>query len=50
MFNKKGILANLEGHSGPVQSVVFHPTAHLMATAGGVTITLNYGTQIRIDV
>jgi WD40 repeat protein len=38
MSNKKGkihIVASLEGHSGPVQSVVFHPTAHLMATAGG---------------
>jgi WD40 repeat protein len=38
MSNKKGkirIVASLEGHVGPVQSVVFHPTAHLMATAGG---------------
>ena len=38
MSNKKGkipIVASLEGHSGPVKSVVFHPTAHLMATAGG---------------
>jgi len=38
MSSKKGkirIVASLEGHSGPVQSVVFHPTAPLMATAGG---------------
>jgi WD40 repeat protein len=38
MSNKKGkirIVASLEGHVGPVLSVVFHPTAHLMATAGG---------------
>jgi WD40 repeat protein len=38
MSNKKGIIhlvASLEGHRGPVRSVVFHPTAHLMATAGG---------------
>jgi WD40 repeat protein len=38
MSNKKGIIhlvASLEGHVGDVRSVVFHPTAHLMATAGG---------------
>jgi len=37
-MSKKGkisIVESLEGHSGPVLSVVFHPTAHLMATAGG---------------
>ena len=37
-MSKKGkirIVASLEGHIGPVLSVVFHPTAHLMATAGG---------------
>jgi hypothetical protein len=28
-------VTSLVGHRGPVMSVAFHPTAHLMATAGG---------------
>jgi WD40 repeat protein len=48
MSNKKGkirIVASLEGHSGPVQSVVFHPTAHLMATAGGDNVVKLWDTD-----
>jgi len=48
MSNKKGkirIVASLEGHDGPVESVVFHPTAHLMATAGGDNVVKLWDTD-----
>jgi WD40 repeat protein len=48
MSHKKGkirIVASLEGHDGPVESVVFHPTAHLMATAGGDNVVKLWDTD-----
>ena len=41
MSNKKGIIhlvSSLEGHVGPVRSVVFHPIAHLMATCCRISL------------